>query len=57
MESWHGLWNIKISQDRTQDTYFSCGFEAVESRLTLKRWNIPFVQHIKYLELELLESI
>ena len=48
-EMWCERWNIKINEDKTQAIYFSHGNRPVESHLTLKGWNIPFVKNVKYL--------
>jgi hypothetical protein len=49
MEAWYERWNIKINYDKTQAIYFSHGNRPVESHLTLKGRNIPFVNNVKYL--------
>jgi len=43
------LWNININENKTQAIYFSRGIKPVESHLTLKGRNIPFVNNVKYL--------
>jgi hypothetical protein len=48
MEEWCERWNIK-KKDKTQAIYFSHGNRPVESQLTLKGRNIPFVNNVKYL--------
>jgi hypothetical protein len=42
-------WSIKINEDETRAIYFSHGFRPPETHLTLKGWNICFLNHIKYL--------
>jgi hypothetical protein len=42
-------WNIKINEDTTQSIFFSHRLTPPEVHLTLKRWNIAFVNHVKYL--------
>ena len=46
---WCENWNIKINEDKTQAIYFSHCNRPVESQLTLKGRNIPFVNNVKYL--------
>jgi len=40
---------MKINEDKTQGIYFSNRRRPVEAFLTLKGWQIPFVNHMKYL--------
>ena len=47
MEEWCERWNIKINEDKTQAIYFSHSNRLVESQLTLKGRNIPFVKKRK----------
>jgi hypothetical protein len=49
MEARCKRWNIKINEYKTQAIYFSHGNRPVESHLTLKGRNIPFVNNVKYL--------
>jgi hypothetical protein len=49
IETWSERWNIKINEDKTQAIYFSYRFGPPEAHLTLNGWNIPFVNHVKYL--------
>ena len=49
METWCEKWNIKINEDKTQAIYFSHQNRLVETQLTLKGRNIPFVNNVKYL--------
>jgi hypothetical protein len=49
MEEWCERWIIKINEDKTQAIYFSHSNTPVESHLTLKGRNIPFVNNVKYL--------
>jgi hypothetical protein len=50
MESWCEHWNIKINEDKTQAIYFSHRRTPVEAFLTLKGRQIPFANHVKYLD-------
>jgi hypothetical protein len=47
--SWCKHWNIRVNEEKTQAIYFSRGNRPPETSLTLKGWNIPFVNNIKYL--------
>jgi hypothetical protein len=49
MEEWCERWNIKINENKIQAIYFSHSNRPVESQLTLKGQNIPFVNNIIYL--------
>jgi len=40
--------NVKINEDNIQAKYFSRGNVPAESHLTLKGWNIPFANEVKY---------
>jgi hypothetical protein len=42
-------WNIEINEDETQAIYFSHRCRPPESFLTLRGWNIPFVNNVNYL--------
>jgi len=41
--------NTKISDNKTQAIYFFHRNRPVEARRTLKGWNIPYANHVKYL--------
>jgi hypothetical protein len=47
---WCKCWNIKINEDKTLAIYFSHRLRLPEAHLTLNRRNIPFVNHVKYLD-------
>jgi hypothetical protein len=50
IETWRECWNIKIiNEDKTQATHLSHRLRPPEAYLTLKGWNISFVNNIKYL--------
>jgi hypothetical protein len=50
IETWCERWNMKINEDKnTQVIYFSHRRRQLEPLLTLNRWNIPFVNNVKYL--------
>jgi hypothetical protein len=49
MKLWCEDWNIKNNENKTQAIYFSHQCRPVEAFLTLKGWQIPFVNHMKYL--------
>jgi len=49
MESWCEYWNIRINEENTQAIYFSHQCTPVWAFLALKGWQIPFVNHMKYL--------
>jgi hypothetical protein len=57
MEAWCERWNIKINEDKTQAIYFSRGIKPVESHLTLKEGNIPFVNNVKYFGVNFVRKI
>jgi hypothetical protein len=46
---WSKCWNIKINDDKMQAIYFSLKIRPPESRLTINKENIPFVNNVKYL--------
>ena len=46
--AWCERWNVKTNDDKIQAIYFSRENGPAESHLTLKRWNIPFANQIKY---------
>jgi hypothetical protein len=46
---WCEHWNIKINEDTTEAIYFSHRSRPLEPHLTLNRWKVPFMKHIKYL--------
>jgi hypothetical protein len=46
---WYEHWNIKINEDKPQAIYFSHRLIPTETYLTLSGWNIPFINHDKYL--------
>lgn len=48
MESLRERWNIKISDDKSQTTYFSCRNGPAESHRTSKGRNIPVANQVKY---------
>jgi hypothetical protein len=48
-ETWCEHWSIKINEVETQALYFSNKLRPPEAHLTLNGWNIPFVNHVKYL--------
>jgi hypothetical protein len=50
IETWSELLNIKINKDKTQAIYFSHRLRPLEAHLTLNGQNIPFVNHVKYLD-------
>jgi hypothetical protein len=50
IETWCENWNIKINEDKIQAIYFSHRFRAPEAHLTLNGQDIPFISHVKYLD-------
>jgi hypothetical protein len=50
IKTWCECCNIKIKEDKTQAIYFSLWFRPPETHLTLNGLNIPFVNHVKYLD-------
>jgi hypothetical protein len=48
METYCEHWNIKINEENTQEMYCSHRHWLPESHLTVKGWNNPFVNNIKY---------
>jgi hypothetical protein len=50
IETWCESWNIKINEGETQVSYFSQRLRSPEVHLTLNGRNIPFVNHVKYLD-------
>jgi hypothetical protein len=46
---WCECWNIKINEDKTQVIYFSHRLRPSVAHFMLNEWNIPFVNHVKYL--------
>jgi hypothetical protein len=46
---WYEHWNIKIDEEKTQAIYFSHSLRPPEAQLTLSGWNIPCINHVKYL--------
>jgi hypothetical protein len=49
MGAWCECSNIKINEGKTRAIYFSHQRAPPKSLLTLNGWNIPFVNHLKYL--------
>jgi hypothetical protein len=49
VDAWCECWSIKINDDGTQAIYAPHRRRPVEAQLTLKGWNIAFVNHVKYL--------
>jgi hypothetical protein len=49
IEMWCKHWNIKMNKDKTWAVYFSHRRRPSEVHLTLNGRNIPFVNHVKYL--------
>jgi hypothetical protein len=49
VESWCEHWNIKITEDKTQAIYFSHRLRLVLAHCTLNRWNTPFVNQVRYI--------
>jgi hypothetical protein len=49
VETWCEHCNIKLNEDKTQAIYFSYRPRLPEAHLALNGWNIPFVNHVKYL--------
>jgi hypothetical protein len=49
IKKWCECWNIKINDDNTWAIYFSHKFRPPETHFTLDGWNIPFVNHVRYL--------
>jgi hypothetical protein len=47
--AWCERWNIKITEDKNRAIYFSHQRAPPMSLLTLNRWNIPFINNVKYL--------
>jgi hypothetical protein len=51
IQAWCERWNIKISEDKTQAICFSHRGGPIETHLTLKGGNIPFVKDVEYLDI------
>jgi hypothetical protein len=50
IETWCEHWNININEDKTQAIYFSHLLRPLKTHITLNGRNIPFVNHVKYLD-------
>jgi hypothetical protein len=49
MDTLCDLWNIKFNEDKTQAIYFSYRVGPPEASLALNGWDIPVINHVKYL--------
>jgi hypothetical protein len=49
IEAWYERWNIKINADKAQAIYFSHRLRPPETYITLNEWDVPFINHAKYL--------
>lgn len=47
---WSVLWTVQINEDKIQAISFSRGHRPVEPHVTVIRRNIPFVHHVKHLD-------
>jgi hypothetical protein len=57
IETWCERWNIKINEEKTRALYFSHRLRHPEVHLTLNGWNIPFVNHVNYLDVNFDKTI
>jgi hypothetical protein len=48
-ETCYGRWMTNISDDKTESIHSSHRFRPLEALVILKRRNVPFVNHVKYL--------
>jgi hypothetical protein len=52
-ETWCERWNIKINEDKIQPIYFPHRLRPPGAHLRLNGRNIPFANHVKYLDVVL----
>jgi hypothetical protein len=57
VKSWCKRWNIKLNEGNNRAVHFSRRIRPVETNLTLNGRNLPFVNHVKYLGVILVEGL
>jgi hypothetical protein len=49
-ETWCKRWNIKMNEDMNRAVYFTHRLGSPEAHLRMNGRNIPFVNHVKYVD-------